>query len=152
MKKNKANYVNKSVKPGALDYPALFKSIEGVSHVNTVDALKPGEWGEYKFSYNDADFYFSIIESRSFNTFRLANFFDFSEHLDKLKGDLNSLVYNFNTKSVGFKCYRVSDRLNVAVFCSEFLFMDNVITKDNIKANLALLSAFPESFLKVDEK
>lgn len=152
MKKNKRDYVNKNVKPGVMNYAQVLESVEGVSQLVTVEPLENGKWGEFKFIYDDTDVYFSIVEAKTFNTFRLANFFDFHAHVSKLKDDLDKLIHNFNSRSVGFKCYRVKDKSNVVVFCSEFLFMDNVITKNNVKANLALLTVFPTSFLKVDEK
>lgn len=152
MKKSKKDYVNKSVKPGVINYTQVLESVEGVSQLITVDPLEPGKWGEYKFIYNETDIYFSIVETKSFNTFRLANFFDFHSYANKLKGDLDELINEFNIKSVGYKCYRGKNKSYIVVFCSEFLFMDNVITKDNVKANLALITEFPKNFLKVDEK
>lgn len=152
MEKNKNDYVNKSVIPGGINYTQVLDSIEGVSQLITVDPLKSERWGEYKFIYNETDVYFSIIETKSFNTFRLANYFDFHSYVNKLKGDLDELINEFNIKSVGYKCYRGKSKSNIVVFCSEFLFMDNVITKDNVKANLALITEFPKNFLKVDEK
>lgn len=152
MKKNKAVRIKKSAEAGVIDYAQVLSSIEGVSQLKIVEPLEAEKWGEYKFIYSETDVYFSIIEAKTFNTFRLANFFDFSSHMDKLKDDLDSLIYNFNIRSVGYKCYRGSKKSSIVIFCSEFLFMDNVITEANIQANLALITAFPESFLKVDEK
>lgn len=152
MKKNKINFAKKSAKSGAINYAQVLASVEGISQLITIDPIEDGKWGEYKFRYNDTDVHFSIIEAKAFNGFRMANFFDFHEHINKLKDDLDKLIHAFNIRSVGFKCYRVKDKSNIVVFSSEFLFMDNVITKDNLIANLALLTVFPTSFLKVDEK
>ncbi|EKS7192776.1 hypothetical protein [Enterobacter ludwigii] len=151
MKKNKVNNSKLPSKIEVLDYSKILGAIQGVSDLSTIEVARDDNRGEYKFRFNETEVYFSIIVSRTFTTFRLANFFDFKEHVENLKDDLDELIYNFNIRSIGYKCFKKKKEPSVVAFCSEFLFNDNVITSRNIRSNLALITAFPKNFLKVDE-
>lgn len=151
MKKKEINDSRLSEQKKIPNYSEIFESISGVSDLITIEPARSDNKGEYKFRFKETDVYFSIVISRTFTTFRLANYFDFKEHIENLKDDLDEMINNFNNRSIGYKCYKKRNESHVVAFCSEFLFNDNVITKNNIRSNLALITAFPQNFLKVEE-